>query len=153
MQSTVYADVEYFDDKGNFDVKKFIEAAGDKVTKEHQEKARNMMIQYNQKCLEQKRIRDLEKLQVKVRQVENQNTVAEKNKLKLQHKLKTFQKVINEAKQDDKIKITSLEKPKNYKKMIQNIDIKIDKLSPDQISINLYKFNQMEKNQSNIPFL
>ena len=36
--------MEYFDDKGNFDVKKFIEAAGDKVTKEHKEKARNMMI-------------------------------------------------------------------------------------------------------------
>lgn len=45
FEQTQHADVDYLDDKGEFDFKKFAMAAGEKVSEEHRERMLKIMLE------------------------------------------------------------------------------------------------------------
>ncbi|CAD8200170.1 unnamed protein product [Paramecium octaurelia] len=149
FDETLYADVEYLDDKGNFDFKKFADAASESIKIKNKDKAQNNFIQIQQKWDQQRQAIKNQKMEIKSKPVSEVNKKQleiidelKKKKSKLQDLVKNSQNI------DNQIKETS-HKQAQIKKQpsVQKVAQQMDKLTADQAQVRLFRFDQMEKVQ------
>ncbi|CAD8194318.1 unnamed protein product [Paramecium pentaurelia] len=149
FDETLYADVEYLDDKGNFDFKKFADAASESKKIQNKDKAQNNFIQIQQKWDQQRQAIKNQKMEIKSKPVNEVNKKQmeiidelKKRKSKLQNLVKNSQNIDNQIKETSH-KVAQIKKQPSIQKVAQQID----KLSADQAQIRLFRFDQMEKVQ------
>ncbi|CAK91859.1 unnamed protein product (macronuclear) [Paramecium tetraurelia] len=73
FDETLYADVEYLDDKGNFDFKKFADAASESIKIKNKDKAQNNFVQIQQKWDQQRQAIKNQKMEIKSKPVSEVN--------------------------------------------------------------------------------
>ncbi|CAD8113905.1 unnamed protein product [Paramecium sonneborni] len=149
FDQTLYADVEYLDEKGNFDFKKFANAASESIKIKNKDKAQNNFVQIQQKWDLQRQAIKNQKMEIKSKPVSEVNKKQieiieemKKRKSKLQNLVKNSQNIDNQIKETSH-KITQIKKQPSIQKVAQQID----KMTADQAQLRLFRFDQMEKVQ------